>query len=282
MAGECKSVRLTRSPVVADSVSRHESPVSRCKPMRVALLLLLLALPTVGYRRAGDGVAAAPDGPPLQAVVVLTEGWEATSATLQRYERAAPDSEWRAVGEAVPAMVGRTGLAWGQGLHGEPGDGPVKREGDGKAPAGIFRLESAFGYAAADSVPWIQLPYAGTDASVECVDDPRSRSYNRLVDRDTIPEPDWASHEEMRRQDGIYRLGVWVDHNAAPAVPGGGSCIFLHIWRAPGVPTVGCTAMADADLEALLSWLDPRRRPVLVQAPRAGYERLRTALALPS
>lgn len=241
--------------------------------MRLALLLPLLVVP-----------APAPppgDVAPLQAVVVLTDGWEATGAVLQRYERAAPDAAWRAVGGPVAAMVGRTGLGWGRGLHGEAGDGPVKREGDGKAPAGVFRLGPAFGYAAADSVRFIRLPYVSTDASVECVDDARSRAYNRLVDRDTIANPDWTSHEEMRRRDGIYRLGVWVDHNVDPTAPGGGSCIFLHIWQGPGVPTIGCTSMAAADLEALLAWLDPRASPVLVQAPRSEYERVRTTLALP-
>jgi L,D-peptidoglycan transpeptidase YkuD (ErfK/YbiS/YcfS/YnhG family) len=117
--------------------------------------------------------------------------------------------------------------------------------------------------------------------SVKCVDDPASLRYNRLVDQDTVASPDWSSHEEMRLTNGVYRLGIWVSHNDAPPEPGDGSCIFLHVWRGPGVPTVGCTAMADGDIEALLRWLDPRAHPVLVQAPRAAYEPLRSALRLP-
>ena len=91
--------------------------------------------------------------------------------------------------------------------------------------------------------------------------------YNRLVDQDTVAAPDWHSHEEMRLASGVYRLGIWVSHNDSPPVPGGGSCIFMHVWQGPGVPTVGCTAMDGTELEALLRWLDPRARPVLVQAP---------------
>ena len=229
---------------------------------------------------ASPGVVRAQEAP-LQAIVSLTADWDSTSAVVQRYERASAGEPWRAVGAPVAAMVGRTGLAWGQGLPLEHGPGPGKREGDGKAPAGIFRLGPAFGYAPADSVAWIRLPYVHSRESVKCVDDAASRYYNRLVDQDTVAAPDWHSHEEMRLASGVYRLGIWVSHNDSPPVPGGGSCIFMHVWQGPGVPTVGCTAMDAADLEALLRWLDPRARPVLVQAPRAAYPALASALGLP-
>lgn len=223
-----------------------------------------------------------PAGAPLQAVVSLTADWDSTGAVLQRYERASAAAPWRAVGPPVAAMVGRTGLAWGRGIAAAHGPGPEKREGDGKAPAGIFGLGPAFGYAPADSVAWIRLPYVHSLPSVKCVDDARSRFYNRLVDQDTVAAPDWNSHEEMRLGSGVYRLGIWVSHNDSPPQPGGGSCIFMHIWQGPGVPTVGCTAMDGAEMEALLRWLDPRARPVLVQAPRAAYPALAAALGLPA
>lgn len=246
-----------------------------------ALMLLSLAAmlhPSPAPAQAARSSADAP----LQAIVVITADWDATDARIQRYQRASARGAWRRVGTPIAAVVGRTGLAWGRGAHGTAlGDGPVKREGDGKAPAGVFTLGTAFGYAPAGQVPWIRLPYAASDASLKCVDDPRSRHYNRLVHADSIARPDWSSHEEMRRTDELYRLGIWVDHNVSPPEPGGGSCIFMHLWRSPGVPTIGCTAMARPDLEAVLRWLDPRARPVLVQAPRAGYDRVRASLALP-
>ena len=34
------------------------------------------------------------------------------------------------------------------------------------------------------------------------------------------------------------------------------SAIFLHVWKEPGAPTCGCTAMAREDLLELLRWLD--------------------------
>jgi hypothetical protein len=249
---------------------------------RVSISLLAAVALAAACRAAAGGTAQPqPAGAPLQAVVSLTAGWDSTSAVLQRYERASASAPWRAVGPPWGASVGRTGLAWGRGVHAGHGAGPQKHEGDGRAPAGIFRLGPAFGYAPADSVGWIRLPYVHSLPGVKCVDDPRSRYYNRLVDQDTVPAPDWNSHEEMRLTSGLYRLGIWVSHNDAPPVPGDGSCIFMHIWKAVDVPTVGCTAMDGHEMEVLLRWLDPRAHPVLVQAPRAAYPALAAELGLP-
>ena len=65
-----------------------------------------------------------------------------------------------AVGEPTPVTIGRAGSAWGLGLH--PAQrGPQKREGDGRAPAGVFRIGTAFGYA---DRPTTALPYDAMDA----------------------------------------------------------------------------------------------------------------------
>jgi L,D-peptidoglycan transpeptidase YkuD (ErfK/YbiS/YcfS/YnhG family) len=228
------------------------------------------------------GATPDPAGAALQAVVVTTPHWDATDGTLRRYARAAPGQPWYPVAQPVPTAVGRTGLAWGVGLHPQQEGAPQKREGDGRAPAGVFRLSSAFGYAPAEEVQWVRLPYHEARPSVKCVDDGASPLYNQRVDVDTLAAPPaWTSHEEMRRDDLLYQWGVWVDHNTGPAVPGRGSCIFLHVWRAPGVPTAGCSAMEDAHMVELLRWLDPAAAPVLVQLPEHEYDRLRRDWRLP-
>jgi D-alanyl-D-alanine dipeptidase len=84
----------------------------------------------------------------------------------------------------------------------------------------------------------------------------------------------------MLRNDLLYKWGLVVDHNAR-AIPGGGSCIFLHIWKDSSTATAGCTAMREQDLVTLLRWLDPKRRPVLIQMPRTEYDRLRPRYNLP-
>lgn len=221
-----------------------------------------------------------------QLIVVTTRGWSTDEGRLERYERKAPGKPWKLVGRPFTVMVGKNGLGWGLGLvaappatAGEPG--PVKQEGDGKAPAGIFRLGSAFGYEP-QKFPHSRMPYLPLTATVECPDDTASSHYNTLVDRSQIKRPDWNSSERMLRDDDLYRWGIFVDHNSGPARPGAGSCIFLHIWRGQGQPTVGCTAMAPENMQVLLSWLDARKHPLLVQLPEAEYQRLQPAWRLPA
>ncbi|MDX1418831.1 MAG: L,D-transpeptidase family protein [Rubricoccaceae bacterium] len=240
--------------------------------MRSLLLLVLLA---------GLPAAAQPQMHPLvippearQLVVVVTPDWESTEATLRRYER--DGGTWAAVGEPVPVVVGRSGLGWGRGLHPDGLDGPQKREGDGRAPAGVFALTEAFGYAERAETG---LPYRHATPDLECVDDAASAYYNEVLDRTGVA-PDWDSHEEMRRRDDLYRLGVVVAHNQ-PAAPGAGSCIFLHIWRGPGTTTAGCTAMPSDAMETVAAWLDAEAAPVLVQLPADAHARLREAWTLP-
>lgn len=178
-------------------------------------------------------------------------------------------------------MVGRYGLAWGKGLHPEaPAGGPQKREGDEKSPAGIFKLGVAFGYSAAESVPWIRLPYRQVTERSKCVDDVASSFYNRLADEDN-PRKDWNSAEDMRRQDEQYRLGIVIEHNSDPVGPGDGSCIFLHIWETPSRGTSGCTAVSAADMEEILGRLKPEANPLLIQLPREEYDILRSSQGFP-
>ena len=217
----------------------------------------------------------------LQAVVVRTAGWNTCSASLQRYERKDIDSPWIAADREITAVVGRNGMGWGTGIHPRASyDGPLKREGDGRSPAGIFLLSSAFGYASADEFKWIRLPYWQATADIHCVDDPGSPYYNKLIDTKKM-KPAWQSYESMRRQDDLYRLGIVVEHNADPAIAGHGSCIFLHIWKGPSRGTSGCTAIEAQQLEKLLLWLDPNAMPILIQLPESEYVRFHSVWQLP-
>lgn len=217
-----------------------------------------------------------------QLIVVTTPAWDSIGGTLTMYERAASGA-WQQRGNSWAIVVGRTGLAWGRGiLQVEGFAGPVKHEGDGRSPAGAFTLGTAFGYAPADSARWLRLPYMQATTALECVDDAKSRWYNQVLLRSSArPSPDWSSSEIMRLPGDEYQWGVVVEHNTSPAVAGDGSCIFLHIWDGPSEPTVGCTAMMEPNLLDLMRWLDPKKRPVIVQLPESEYTRLRKEWGLP-
>jgi zinc D-Ala-D-Ala dipeptidase len=205
-----------------------------------------------------------------QLVLVTTKDWTAVEGTLRRFEKT--EKDWIQVGPSIPVTVGRGGLGWGRGITNFPASMlPQKREGDGRSPAGVFHLTYAFGYAAPQEVPMIKLPYVQCTASVECVDDTNSAFYNIVKDRNEVAKPDWKSSEIMLMQDDEYKLGIFIAHNTAPAVPSAGSCVFMHIWKGPGHPTSGCTAMSVGGIESLLGWLDPRAKPILVQLPMDQY-----------
>lgn len=216
-----------------------------------------------------------------QLLIAVVPGWDDVHAELKRFERT--DTGWKQIGEAWPAVIGVSGAAWGRGLHGAGApagqDGPVKKEGDGKSPAGVFALGASFGY---DKAPprGAHLPYTQVDKDWLCIDDGTSAHYNEVLDTSGLKK-DWGSFEEMRRKDELYRRVIVVAHNPEPS-PGAGSCIFLHLWHGPdGGGTAGCTAMAPDPMESLLAWLDPAARPVYVLLPADRADALRTAWALP-
>jgi D-alanyl-D-alanine dipeptidase len=241
--------------------------------------LIIVAL-IVAPRLWAGGAHISPLSRSRQALVVTTMDWNDLHGTAQRYERKA-DGNWAPIGPTFPVVVGKTGLGWGRGIHpaGIPTDGPIKKEGDGKAPAGVFLLPRAFGY---DPGPLegFHLSYFPLTVNSECVDDSHSSHYNELLDNRGVTK-DWNSSETMLRSDDLYHWGVYVAHNASPAQPGSGSCIFLHIWSGQDIGTVGCTAMQQTDIVSLLRWLDPLKRPVLVQMPQAEYRKLRGTWELP-
>ena len=234
--------------------------------------------------------AAAVDSPAVvpaatrQLLLGTFDAWDATAVTLSRWQRSArPGAAWTQVGDSWQAVLGVHGAAWGRGLHGAGApageSGPVKREGDGKSPAGVFALGDAFGYAAAPPAG-ARLPYRALTPDWKCIDDPRSRHYNQLLDTAGLA-PDWSSFETMRRDDDLYRFGVFVDHNQR-AAPGAGSCIFLHVWRAADRGTAGCTAMPRPRIASLVAWLDPAAHPVYALVPSARRAALAGAWGLPS
>jgi len=244
--------------------------------------------PTPDAQAAPDAAAAvAPTAAtPIPAaahllITSVTADWDAVPTELTEWRRET-GKPWTKV-RSWTGVVGHTGLAWGKGLHGngppEGHEGPMKLEGDGKAPAGVFTLDGSYGYGKAPPAN-AALPYQQVDKSWHCVDDANSQSYNKIVDADTVTV-DWKSSEDMKRKDWLYTWVIQVGHNPE-RLPGEGSCIFLHVWRSATDGTVGCTAMPQTDIETLLSDLDPKDHPTLVQLTADDYQALATTWELPA
>jgi L,D-peptidoglycan transpeptidase YkuD (ErfK/YbiS/YcfS/YnhG family) len=247
--------------------------------MRCGLLGLFLVVGSVGMAVSQNGsVWRAWEGE-KKLIVVTTPDWSVVQGTLTRYQRSS--DRWQAVGDTIPIVVGRAGLGWDPALlreHPERYPGPVKHEGDGRSPAGVFQLKrGTFGFA--PDLPGSHM-YIPLTQAIECVDDPNSRYYAQIVDRTQVAQPDWKSSEKMSSIPQ-YRWGVVVNYNMDHPVRGDGSCVFLHQWSGPSSGTAGCTAMSAENIEEVVRWMDGKDRSVLVQLPKAEYQRLRTHWQLP-
>ena len=123
----------------------------------------------------------------------------------------------------------------------------TKVEGDGASPMGMWPMRQVFWRPDRLARPETALPADALIPEAGWCDDPASPFYNLPV---LLPFP--MSHETLWRDDGLYDLIVVLGYNDAPAVPGKGSAIFLHLARPDYSPTEGCVACAREDLLALL------------------------------
>ena len=226
----------------------------------------------------GEGTAPPAPRAPIpaqsrQLVLIRSANWAANTAVMTRFERAS-GAEWHPVGERIRVHVGKHGMAWGRGLQPQMA-GLAKREGDGRTPAGIFRVGSLFGYAAqAPASASHKFSYTHIGVGSSCVEDPRSPLYNQLINTGGPGSP-------MVRADGAFRLGFVIEQNTPEVTPGAGSCVFFHVQRGPWLPTSGCTSAPLAEVSALIDWLKPELEPLIVELPDPEYAELKDAWSLP-
>jgi L,D-peptidoglycan transpeptidase YkuD (ErfK/YbiS/YcfS/YnhG family) len=226
-----------------------------------------------------------------QIIVGITDNWAGNKAELRRFAR--KSGAWASLdSEPISAVLGPKGLAWGRGLNPVPvnavsasggsGGKRTKREGDKRSPAGVFSLGKAYGY---DPL-WAartKLDYVTVTPADLFIEDPSSEFYNKQIRLDRPAATDWELSQQMEQTDPAHRLEVVVGHNTPSPVRGAGSAILLHIWRQNGKKfTTGCTAMADADMEIIMRWLDPAAQPLYVLLPRSEYLARQVAWGLPA
>ena len=143
----------------------------------------------------------------------------------------------------MPCALGRTGIR------------AVKREGDGATPRTVLPLLAALWRADRIGRPRTALPLRAIRAGDGWCDAPDDGRYNRAV---TLPCE--ASHEELRRADGLYDVLVVLDFNLRKRKSHGGSAIFLHCAKPGLAATAGCVAFPRAVLLRLLARLPARAR----------------------
>ena len=182
----------------------------------------------------------------MQLVVAIPLRSDATRGVMYLFDRRA--TGWSRLAGPLPAMVGRRGFA-------RPGE---KREGDGRTPSGLFPLEFAFGYAPTITT---KMPYRQATDDDLWVDDVHAPDYNQWVKHGQTTA---SSFEKMKRDDHRYQYGLEIGYNRHPVVTGLGSAIFIHVWLETGISTSGCVALAESDMVAILDWLDPEKKPLIL------------------
>ena len=147
--------------------------------------------------------------------------------------------------------------------HGRGGIQAIKQEGDLASPAGAWRLLWLYWRADRMARPGTELPATPLGPQQGWSEAPEDPDYNR-----PIRHPHGFPADRMRRGDALYDICAVTDQNMNPTVPGGGSAIFVHLWRKPRHPTAGCIAFRRRDLEWILARWTPRSRVVI--RPRGG------------
>jgi L,D-peptidoglycan transpeptidase YkuD (ErfK/YbiS/YcfS/YnhG family) len=159
----------------------------------------------------------------------------------------------RFMGRRFPCSIGRRGTA--------PAD--AKAEGDLATPEGAYRLLWLYWRADRLARPATTLATQPLGPQQGWSEAPQDVAYNRPV-----RHPHAFPADRMARGDCLYDICAVTDQNWTPAVPGGGSAIFVHLWRRPRWPTAGCVAFRRVDLEWILARWRPGSR--LVVRPRGG------------
>ncbi len=167
---------------------------------------------------------------------------------------------------------------------------PNKREGDGKSPAGIFQIrKQIYGYAESYNITKKENKQQNKDSQKKWsytqvtenwlgIDDPQSKYYNQLLDQRTIPQSDWNSYENLRREDDAYKWFLMIEHNTQPPIAYHGSCLFIHLWTSPNKATAGCVSMSEENFLRLLEWLQEEEDPYLIQLPRFIFQKFQGIL----
>jgi D-alanyl-D-alanine dipeptidase len=233
--------------------------------MRFAPLavLALLAPQIVQAQSCPEPLASA-----RRLVLVTADTLNSTTATIGRFDRHTPNSEWQVSGGATSGLIGHKGVGWAHAFRQFARRGePIKIEGDKRAPAGFYKIGPSFGFGPS------QMPnYVRVDSGMVCVDDVTSPAYNTITRRERIG-PTIRAENMSRIPD--YRRGLLVDYPTDRKARAG-SCVFIHLQLPGRSGTGGCVALPEPQLEALQDFVQDGA--VLAILPRQALGRFKGCL----
>lgn len=244
------------------------------------LMFALLALSTLPCSWASTPIIRNELREVKQLLIVVTENWASTKGKLVCFEKRL-NGTWSSVfQEHFPVLLGKNGLAWGIGVHPTQKE-KMKIEGDGRSPAGIFKVGKVYGES--ESLPkGSDYPYHKISEYDAWVDDPKNPFYNQHVKIEKLKDkPDWFESQRMRLGDPAYRWLIEIRHNSNLPKPGYGSAIFFHVRRTPERRTTGCTVMSINDIENLIKFLKEKKKPHYILLPRKEYDKRRPLYKFP-
>lgn len=231
---------------------------------RILLFIIILLAPGVALAQT----CPAPLADAHKLVMVTADTMSSTTASVQRFTRAAPNAPWQAASGPVTALIGHNGVGWAHAFRAFAQAGePVKVDGDKRVPAGFYNFGRPFGFA-----PSERLHYLRVAEGMTCVDDSNSPAYNTITSRARVG---WQVHGENMWRVPEYRRGLLVDYPTDRAARAG-SCIFIHV-RLPGATgTSGCVALPELQVIALQDFA--QGGAVLAVLPRQALDRFKGCL----
>jgi len=229
----------------------------------VAVVVAIFSLTAIPSAHA----TSVPDsrvGDARQVIVVEAPRWSSTEGTLTAFEKRG--GNWQVVQPTVRAQLGYGGLVRGD----------RRRQGTGTVPTGVFEILSGFGRKAD---PGTALDYIQVDRNDAWTYNPRVPStYNVFQDADRswksyggyIEELwdmgyqyDYVAVLDYNLPEGPIRTGAnGVRRSSNPPDTSRGGGIFLHVDN--GNKTAGCIAVTKKVMRDLMTWMDPKKDPVIV------------------
>ena len=235
--------------------------------MRAAILAIIVVLaPQAALAQS----CPEPLGHARRLVLVTADSFASTSATVQRYERAAANAPWQLSGGPAGALIGYKGIGWAHAFRTFARKGePIKAEGDKRVPAGFFKIGRPFGFAVSDHPDYLRIVDGMT-----CVNDLSSPAYNTIKSRAEIGP---GVHGENMWRVPEYRRGILIDYPSDRKARAG-SCIFIHLQLPGRAGTGGCVALPEPQLEALQDHV--QTGAVVAILPRQALDRFKACLPI--